>query len=517
MGSSNKENQQELKLSNRRRYVNLILFLFGTMFFKFSYETLSGAIGLTILTRLEGHPLGATTILSLLTITFGLSQSVSSSAVEGLLKVIRATRLYCISLIFFSALIITMIVLEATTGGTLTSPGYWTPWIIFPIYVFIGFNVGIIEVVRKIIPASILGNSESSTLKRLNAGIHISYEIAGTIGAFLSSVFIEQLGTIYALFHMPVCFFIGSLFFFFITLKDTERILEEDTADEDDIFKENVPTENRVLNILKKIGKVIKDYFYSMYIGAKIVLTNRYYIWLIPCFVIPQVLHRLIENIFLPAFSKMILKKGSYSGIMLGGSNFGELVGAGLLLIFAKKVKLPTIWIILDSLFLNLMWIFPFLTFDETTNENLIFAICIVPAMVLISGSWAAGDISQIAYLQSTLSDEPNEQTGVNELAAVMSFLYSCYIVLTTLVAFGLSQAVDRFKESGRPEFGFMTICIVMSVISFAICIIYLTVAKFKPSVHDDHLGEELEMQQTATTTNNVERESSIEEQTVNV
>ena len=140
----------------------------------------------------------------------------------------------------------------------------------------------------------------------------------------------------------------------------------------------------------------------------------------------------------------------------------------------------------IDSLFLNLMWIFPFLTFDEATNDNLIFAICIVPAMVLISGSWAAGDISQIAYLQSTLSDEPNEKTGVNELAAVMSFLYSCYIVLTTLVAFGLSQAVDRFKESGHPEFGFMTICIVMSVISFVICVIYLTVAKFKPSIHDD-------------------------------
>ncbi|KAG2378176.1 hypothetical protein C9374_008319 [Naegleria lovaniensis] len=63
----------------RKKIINLILFFLGTMCFKFSYETLSGAIGLTILTRLEGHPVGATTILSLLTITFGISQSISST------------------------------------------------------------------------------------------------------------------------------------------------------------------------------------------------------------------------------------------------------------------------------------------------------------------------------------------------------------------------------------------------------------------------------------------------------
>jgi len=126
----------------RRSVLNLSLFLFGTMFFKFSYETLSGAIGLTILNRLDGHPLGATTILSLLTIIFGVSQSVSSSLVESLLKKVRATRLYCMSLVFFALLIGVIIILEATTGGTLQQSGTWNPWIIFPIYIFIGFSIG---------------------------------------------------------------------------------------------------------------------------------------------------------------------------------------------------------------------------------------------------------------------------------------------------------------------------------------------------------------------------------------
>ena len=241
------------------------------------------------------------------------------------------------------------------------------------------------EVVRKIIPASILGNSDSASLKRLNATIHIAYEIAGTVGAFLSSVFIEELGTIYALCHMPVCFLIAATFFFFIDLKRREQIIEgsndKKKDDQEGDIKELPLSQGfgtKLLNFFKGIGSSIKGYFMSMWIGAKITLTNRYYLWLIPCFVVPQVLHRLIENIFLPAYAKKILQKGSYSGIMLGGSNFGELCGAGVLLLFAKRVKKPTIWITLDSLFLNLMWIFPFLTFNPETNDNLIFAICIV-------------------------------------------------------------------------------------------------------------------------------------------
>jgi len=107
--------------------------------------------------------------------------------------------------------------------------------------------------------------------------------------------------------------------------------------------------------------------------------------------------------------------------------------------------------------------------------------------MMLISGSWAAGDISQVAYLQSTISEQEDEVHGVNHLAAVMSFLYSCYIILSTFIVFGLSQAVDRFSANGTPQFGFMTICIVLSVISFVICIIYLLFAKIKPTKEEEN------------------------------
>ncbi|KAF0984855.1 hypothetical protein FDP41_000754 [Naegleria fowleri] len=480
------------------RESNLILFFLGTLCYKFSFETLSGAIGLTILTRLERHPLGATTILSLLAITFGISQSISSTFVEGFLKKVRATRLYSMALLFFSLLILIIIILEASTGGTITVAGYWTPWITFPIFVFIGFNVGVIEVVRKIVPATILGNSKSVTLKRLNASIHIIYECAGTAGAFLSSVFIEKLGSVYALCHMPLFFTICTVFLFFISTKGQQKTEDQPKTFNPSVSAMDVPSltpqrpkwSQRAKSFSIRVGVAVKNYFKSMFIGAKIVLTSRYYIWLIPCFVLPQTLHKLIDNIFLPAFAKMILKRGSYSGIMLGGSNFGELLGAGLLFLLAKKVKKPTIWILMDALFLNLMWIFPFLSFDAKTGNNLIFAICIVPAMMLISGSFAASDCAQIAYIQSTVPHKVNEQTGVNELASVMSFLYSCYIMITTFVVFGLSQGIDRFNDDKRPEFGFMTICLVLTILSVVISTSYLLVAKVKTS------NEEEEQQQ---------------------
>ncbi|KAL9648065.1 hypothetical protein ABK040_012119 [Willaertia magna] len=546
------------KRPSKKVIINLILFLLGTMFFKFSFETLGNAIGLTILKRLDGHPLGATTILSILTILYGVAQSISSTFVEGLTKKIRPTRIYSIVLFYFAILIIILIIIEASTGGTLTKAGAWSPWILYPIHINIGLCVGVIEVVRKIIPSAIVGGENtlesSSTLKRLNAGIHICYELAGTVGAFLSSVFIQNLGSIYATCHMPVTFFISGILLFFVSLKNTnvvDNVVEENKIDNKDnnerkdtiitsattvntvanndtiTFNNNTVTNNnssselidatensfnhtnntatststiiennnsifiyRFKKALKWIWIQIKDYFMSLFIGAKITCCNRYYLWLIPCFVLPQVLHRIIENIFLPTFATKILHEGSYSGIMLGGSNFGELCGAGILLIFAKYVKKPTIWIIGDALFLNLMWIFPFLTFSEQhkdpttgnpigTPTNLIFSICIIPAMVLVSGSWAAGDITQLAYLQSTLSEESTN--GINHLAAVMSFLYSCYVLLMTFIVFGLSQAVDRFTERGQTSFGFMTICIVLSVCSVSIVIIYLLFAKFRP------------------------------------
>lgn len=65
--------------------------------------------------------------------------------------------------------------------------------------------------------------------------------------------------------------------------------------------------------------------------GARLTLTNRRYNFLIVCLVFPQVLHRVIENLFTPTFAKKILKDGSLSGVILGGSNLGELFGALLI------------------------------------------------------------------------------------------------------------------------------------------------------------------------------------------
>jgi uncharacterized membrane protein YeaQ/YmgE (transglycosylase-associated protein family) len=409
------------KKTDRRKIINLVLFLIGVMCFKFSYETLSSAIALTVLSRLEHAEIGATTVLGILTILFGIAQSFGSTLVDGILRWVRPSRVLAFVLFYFACLVSIIVVLEITTHGTLKKNGTWSPWILFPIHINIGFCVGIIEVVRKIIPANILGTNASSTLKRLNSGIHICYEIAGTAGAFLSTLFIKKLGSIYALSHMPIAFFIGSVILLFITF-DGDSSTEEQSTD----YPQSKDLKGRIVEYFRKILQsivtnfryviellkvetvkkvfwgivsAVKDYFAALWLGCKLMMLDRHYIWMIPCFVIPQVLHRIIENIMLPYYSKNILKEGSYSGIMLGGSNLGELLGAAFLFVFATKISSPVTYIRLDAYLVNLVWLFPFMPI-ELPKSNIAFALCMIPVMILISGSWAAGDISLVAYLQ---------------------------------------------------------------------------------------------------------------------
>lgn len=87
--------------------------------------------------------------------------------------------------------------------------------------------IGGLEGIRRIIPRSIMqshnkGSSSDLTspdtrhrlhhhkLVKLNAFGHIFYEVSGTIGAFFSTYMILKFGSIFALLHLPPCFFVAS-------------------------------------------------------------------------------------------------------------------------------------------------------------------------------------------------------------------------------------------------------------------------------------------------------------------
>lgn len=67
-----------------------------------------------------------------------------------------------------------------------------------------------------------------------------------------------------------------------------------------------------------------KLFFKSIYIGAKIIFTDRRYIWLVPGYSFALYGHRYLENGIAPALAKRYFGNSAWSQIMVGGSNFGE-------------------------------------------------------------------------------------------------------------------------------------------------------------------------------------------------
>lgn len=82
--------------------------------------------------------------------------------------------------------------------------------------------IGGLESVKRIIPRSIMCQNVVK-LKKLNAYGHVFYEIAGTSGAFVSTLLLKFLGPIYALIHLPPCFIISAIAICFLKDKLTEN------------------------------------------------------------------------------------------------------------------------------------------------------------------------------------------------------------------------------------------------------------------------------------------------------
>jgi hypothetical protein len=102
-----------------------------------------------------------------------------------------------------------LLVVDASTGGQLkyktadnkTRYGTWNPNGLFPVYIISGVSYGMVELIRRVIPRDIVGGDvqrveptnlfvklspDFSQLRRMDAVVHVLYEVAGTAGAFTS-------------------------------------------------------------------------------------------------------------------------------------------------------------------------------------------------------------------------------------------------------------------------------------------------------------------------------------------
>jgi hypothetical protein len=207
---------------------------------------------------------------------------------------------------------------------------------------------------------------------------------------------------------LPVGFFLSASLWKFITPRP-EKIKELE------IYKH----ETKHISTMRSLCEIFYSFFHSIYLGAKIVMTQRSLVWLVPAYTLPLVLHRYLENSLFPFYTKSNLKvypsltkNTDLQTILTGGSNFGELLGALTVLVVAKHVKTPIPFLRLDVALLLLVWVLPFF---PVSGNPVLTAWQLAPIMSLISFGWAAGDVSLAAYIQSKL----DQQSSVDKVILI--------------------------------------------------------------------------------------------------
>jgi hypothetical protein len=269
-----------------------------------------------------------------------------------------------------------------------------------------------VELIRRVIPRDLVGGNVQK-LRQMDSLVHIFYEISGTAGAFCTALaLIPHFGNNFSFIITPIFFAVASTLWFFIQ--------EASPQTENTLFQEGQTT------YFKAVISGFYLFFESVWTGAKIISTHRKFIWLLPGYAVALYGHRYLENAIAPAIARRYLGNSAWSQIMVGGSNFGELLGALFVFMFTNSVQTPMPWLRIDALALLIVWYLPF----WHPPKNDVSQAWIVAATFLpISFGWAAGDVSLAAYIQASLARIESNTNNVSALGAVMAFLYSSYIV----------------------------------------------------------------------------------------
>ncbi|KAG8956397.1 hypothetical protein FRC03_010893 [Tulasnella sp. 419] len=321
-----------------------------------------------------------------------------------------------------------------------------------------GVAYGMVELIRRIIPRDIVGGHVGK-LKRMDATVHIFYEVAGTAGAFASAALITRLGNNYAFIVTPIFFTLAAISWSFISALD---------------FKKETKVEGQQnSNYFVQVGHGFLHFGQAVWVGAKIIVSKRRYIWLVPGYSFALYGHRYLENGLGPAFSKRVLGVSTYSQIIVGGSNFGELLGAVTVFLTANRIHTPIPFIRLDALMLLIVW---YLGWYYPPAKDVSYAWRIAATFIPVSFGWAAGDVSLAAYIQSSLARVESKVSNVSALGAVMSLLYVVYIVINAILSAVLGAYIDRqYTQTGDIHHAlkmvggvqFTVLCVIMIASTF--------------------------------------------------
>lgn len=340
----------------------------------------------------------------------------------------------------FGLLTAILLVVDASTGGRIKPKGwskthktndfssygnYNTDGMI-PIYCITGIAYGMVELIRRVIPKDIVGGNVQK-LRRMDAVVHIFYEVSGTAGAFCTALgLIPGLGNNMSFIITPICFTLAGITWFFVSNLSFKPI--------------ELTRFEKQPSYIKATFKAFYLFVESAWTGGKNIFSSRKFVWLLLGYTVGLYAHRYLENSITPAIARRYLGNSAWSQIMVGGSNFLEHLGALFVFLFTNVVTTPIPWLRLDCLMLLIVWYLPYW---YPPMGQVSQAWVVAGTFIPISFGWAAGDVSLAAYIQALLARQDSETSIVSALGAVMAFLYSTYIVIYAITSPLLGRYID--------------------------------------------------------------------------
>jgi MFS family permease len=480
----------------KKEVSNLTLYIAGIMCYKFVLEFFNGSMSNIVLARVAASTLpkgfAVSDLWTIMQSVNLLCQCIGSILVAPLARKFGTPTVLSFAILGFAIVVSLVCILEAATGGTLPPAdakslkvtannvttvtlvamqpkywGSWSPYLLFVIFPVAGIFHGMVELIRRVIPADIVGGNPEKLLK-MDATVHIWYEVAGTSGAFVAAYSLARFGYAYSTMWIPVSFSLAFLLWRLIDIKKEPEADEKQagvTSEAQVILSTSDEEAGPKRGLCGEIAFFFNAFFHSVKVGATLVFTNTSLIWLIPAYVLPLVVHRYFENTFFPFYSKFNLGDGAVQQILIGGSNLGELLGAVAVLFTATIIRTPLPWLRADAVTLLLIffwcaYVIPdqvtkfdsktqitYLTFPAGAAINAVgWAWRMAPMSMLVSFGWASGDVSLSAYVQERLQPLEKKDKSVSLLGSVMSFLYVSYLVIFFVLNIGISKCLGNLN-----------------------------------------------------------------------
>jgi hypothetical protein len=125
-----------------------------------------------------------------------------------------------------------------------------------------GVAYGMVELIRRVIPRDIVGGNINK-LRRMDATVHICYEVSGTAGAFASTYLVLRFGNNYAFIVTPIFFTVACIIWTFVTTLEFEKGMSYSDG-----------------NYLVQLWHGISYFGASIWRGATIIFSERKFLWL---------------------------------------------------------------------------------------------------------------------------------------------------------------------------------------------------------------------------------------------